>query len=162
MSLLAKMRDTADGRSAIEIIVAGNPAPGGSKNAFLHKTTGRLVVTDAGGARTKLWRKAVTEAAISQYEGEPLEGPLWVEVYLYMPRPLGHYGTGKNAGVLKANAPVYHLKAPDATKLWRSTEDSLTGVVWKDDAQVADQKVRKAYVGPLQKPGAKILIGRIT
>ncbi len=47
----------------VAITVQGEPAPGGSKNAFLHRATGRIVVTDAGGKRNKDWRKAVAAAA---------------------------------------------------------------------------------------------------
>ena len=37
---------------------------------------------------------------------------------------------------------------PDATKLVRAVEDALTGLVWRDDAQVVIQTVRKRYGHP--------------
>jgi Holliday junction resolvase RusA-like endonuclease len=47
---------------------------------------------------------------------------------------------------------------PDATKLWRPTEDALTGIVWRDDSQIIRQLVRKRYCGPGEVPGAEVLV----
>jgi Holliday junction resolvase RusA-like endonuclease len=62
-----------------------------------------------------------------------------------MPRPKCHYRTGKRSAELKDNAPAYHAGRPDATKLTRAVEDALTGIVWRDDSQVAEQHVIKRY-----------------
>jgi Holliday junction resolvase RusA-like endonuclease len=62
-----------------------------------------------------------------------------------MPRIGSHYGSGKNAEKLKPTAPKFHTVKPDATKLLRSTEDALTGILWRDDAQIARQTVEKSY-----------------
>ena len=43
------------------------------------------------------------------------------------------------------SAPAWPTVKPDATKLWRSTEDGLTGVLWRDDARIVCQLVRKVY-----------------
>jgi Holliday junction resolvase RusA-like endonuclease len=47
---------------------------------------------------------------------------------------------------------------PDLTKLMRSTEDALTGILWVDDARITDQHARKRYCEPGQAPGAQISI----
>ena len=72
-----------------------------------------------------------------------------------MPRPKGHYRTGKNALILRKNAPEHPTTKPDATKLLRSTEDALTGILWKDDAQIWCQNVTKTYG---ECPGAQIQV----
>ena len=42
-----------------EWFVGGLPAPQGSKSAFVHPHTGRVVVTESSGKRHKLWRDVV-------------------------------------------------------------------------------------------------------
>jgi Holliday junction resolvase RusA-like endonuclease len=44
---------------------------------------------------------------------------------------------------------------PDLDKLVRAILDSLTGVVWRDDAQVVDIVARKVYA---ETPGVDIAI----
>lgn len=139
----------------IEIRVVGIPAPGGSKRGFVNPRTGRVVIVE-DAKRNKTWRESVAQAALAAYRGDALIGPVGVEVVFLMPRPKGHYGSGRNAGTLKRTAPCYHVTKPDATKLWRSTEDALTGLVWRDDAQVATQRVFKKYAN--KAPGAIIRI----
>jgi len=135
---------------SLTFFVHGLPAPGGSKKGFavFNKATGkhRSVITD-DAKRNKDWKAMVAYAA-----GEAMQagvcvfrGPVEVEVTFYMPRPKGHYRTGKNAGTLKDSAPKYPITKPDTTKLWRSTEDAMKSIVWLDDSQVVDQYIRRRY-----------------
>lgn len=80
--------------------------------------------------------------------GSLLRGPLVLEATFYFPRPKGHYGTGRNADVVKPGAPLYPDVKPDIDKLSRAILDSCTGVIWKDDAQVVNKWVRKMYGEP--------------
>jgi Holliday junction resolvase RusA-like endonuclease len=72
------------------------------------------------------------------------QGPLQLTVLFYVPRPKSHYGV---KGQLKS-APRYPTVRPDVTKLVRPLEDSLTGIVWRDDAQVVRQLAEKRYGEP--------------
>jgi Holliday junction resolvase RusA-like endonuclease len=79
-------------------------------------------------------------------EGRALfEGPLILTISIYRSRPKGHYGTGRNEGCLRMSAPFYPTTQPDTTKLVRGIEDAMTGVVYRDDAQIVHQKARKSY-----------------
>ena len=128
----------------------GIPQPGGSKKAFYNPKAGRAyVVEDA--KKNKPWRATVQAFAMDAHQGKPLEGPLVVEVVMVMPRPAGHFGT---KGV-RPGAPRFPAVRPDASKLWRSTEDALSGILWRDDSQIVDQHVRKIYG---EKPGALITV----
>lgn len=127
------------------IDIPGNPAPGGSKRGFYIAKLKRVVITDAAGEKNKNWRACCAMAARSQYSGEPLQGPLAVSMVFTMPRPQSHYGSGRNAGVLKPNAPTLHTSTPDALKLARSTEDALSKIVWADDKQTALLSIEKRY-----------------
>lgn len=76
---------------------------------------------------------------------KPLEGPLRVDITFWMPRPKNHYGSGKNASVLKPNASVWHDKKPDKDNLEKMVLDSMKGVFWKDDNQIAAGISFKVY-----------------
>ena len=137
----------------VSFFVLGTPKPGGSKKAIHHKTTGRIIVMDDGGKATKDWRKAVATEALRHFK-QPLHGPLSVRCCLRLPRPKAHY---KSDGVTLRDWAVnmQPTTRPDATKLWRSTEDAMTGIVWNDDAQIVYQVVYKVYS---VTPGANITV----
>jgi Holliday junction resolvase RusA-like endonuclease len=137
--------------------VPGLPAPGGSKKAFAFVGKDgkpHANVTDAAGKRNKDWRACVALAATEHFAA-PLPDAICVDFLFVLPRPKGHFGSGRNAAVLKANAPPHHMLAPDAAKLARSTEDALTKIAWADDAQVVDLRTRKQYG---TRPGCHITI----
>jgi Holliday junction resolvase RusA-like endonuclease len=135
--------------------VYGVPQPGGSKRGFVNPRTGRVIIVE-DAKHNKSWRETVLQAAVPFAPKELFRGPIAVRVRFLMPRIKGHYRTGKHAGELKDGAPLFHVVKPDATKLWRSTEDALTGIIWHDDAMIAHQSVTKIYTD--DQPGAEIEI----
>ena len=102
--------------------------------------------------------KPIKPGDVIAMDGPPIEGPVELFIAFVMPRPKCHYGSGKRSSVLRLDAPSHHTVAPDATKLTRSTEDALKGVVWADDSQVVRQEVSKGY-GP--RPGARIVVRKV-
>lgn len=137
----------------INIRAYGIPKTAGSKKAF-HRPGMRFpVIVD--DCKNQDWKNAVAWAAKEAYRGDLLSCPLEVAVTFVMPRPKGHYRTGAHAGELKLDAPTVHTSKPDATKLWRCAEDALTGVIWRDDAQIWRQDVRKVYG---EHPGVEVEI----
>lgn len=131
-----------------EFTVYGIPQPGGSKKGFIIRGKGkkdRVVITDDNEQKVKPWKNNIEIVAAELMGERPLyEGPLMLVVEFYIPRPKGHYGVH---GV-KRSAPRYPTVRPDATKLLRPLEDALSGVLWKDDAQIVEQIVRKRYGEP--------------
>lgn len=102
------------------------------------------------------WKACVAAAARRHRPPQPLEGPLSVEIVFHMPRPLSHFGTGRNAGILKADAPTWHVCRPDADNLLKAVLDALTQLgMWHDDSQVCKPSVVKRYG---HRPGADITI----
>lgn len=134
--------------------IEGLPRPGGSKKGFL--VGGRIRIVDAAKGNAR-WKQLVRDQARLQHAGGPLLGPLRVWACLLLPRPKGHFGSGRNAGQLKPSAPVAPDVRPDLTKLWRSTEDALSGILWKDDAQIIEVHKTKAY----GSPGVLIAVQRV-
>ena len=143
---------------AITFTVPGIPQPAGSKRGFPVKRkngTIGVAISDAN-PKSRVWKQEVAQAAGDIYRGPLLTGPLHLEVTFQFPRPKSHYGTGKNAGVLKLSAPLYHTQKPDSTKLIRGVEDALTGIIWRDDSQVCCQTVNKRW-GARAAAGVRII-----
>ena len=108
------------------------------------------------GKYTKPWMDTVRQAAMKAYpRGIIHTGPIGVFVGFCMVRPKSHFGTGKNAKILKESAPEKPKSKPDLSKCLRAIEDALTGIVWKDDSQVVYSLAGKSYH---KKAGAKIQI----
>ena len=137
----------------IIIEVRGLPAAQGSKR---HVGGGRMVESSKAVGP---WREAVRAECQRVMNGDgPLAGPVHVTAMFGLPRPKGHYGTGRNAHVLKRSAPAWPSGKPDLDKLLRALLDGLTaGGAWADDAQVAQLAARKEY-GPA---GCRIEISRM-
>lgn len=139
----------------ISFFVPGIPAPGGSKKSIYNKKLDRVLTFD-DCKRNKPWRDSVASAGMEAMgQREPMTGALEVLFTFYFPRPKGHYGSGKNADKIKASAPARPTVKPDVTKIIRSTEDALTGIVWRDDAQIVTQTAEKFYG---TRPGVRVSV----
>jgi Holliday junction resolvase RusA-like endonuclease len=152
----------------VTIRVLGRPAPQGSKRAFVIRggpRKGQAAVIESSHDRVKSWRQAVLDearAVAGRCGMRALDGPLIVSMIFYLPRPKGHYRTGKNAHLLRDSAPAYPAGKPDTGKLARSTEDALTdAVIWRDDAQIVDSNLAKRYADGIP-PGVVITIREAT
>lgn len=141
---------TPDTPGEITFFAPGIPQPGGSKKAFFNPKTQRAIIVE-DAKKNKPWRATVQAFALDAHQGPPMEGPLSLEVVFVMPRPAGHFGSKG----IRRGAPRFPAVRPDATKLLRSTEDSLSGVLWRDDSQIVKQFVQKVYG---ERPGALITV----
>jgi Holliday junction resolvase RusA-like endonuclease len=126
----------------IEFFVPGKPQPGGSKKGFARGN--HVSIVDAND-NVKPWMTQVAFSAKEAYGGPLLEGPLSVTFVFFRLRPNGHFGTGKRQGCLKASAPIAPATKPDLLKLARAAEDALSGVIYKDDAQIVDEFLYGRY-----------------
>jgi Holliday junction resolvase RusA-like endonuclease len=131
----------------IEFFVAGIPSPSGSKKAFAHPKTGKIIVMDTAKNKGS-WQALVAmhaQKAMADAGAEMITGPVMMAIEFSFTRPKSHFGIGKNADKLKPTAPLEHTIKPDLTKLIRCAEDALTGIVWKDDCQVVSRESSKVY-----------------
>lgn len=147
------------------VLVYGTPAPQGSKR---HVGNGVMVESNQHSLRT--WREDVKLAALRALE----ETPGWERDYAQvaahivftLPRPKGHFRSGKFAHLLRDNAPRLHGTKPDLDKLLRSTWDALgTAGAYADDSRIAQVYSVKTYPsiartvpGALDQPGARIVL----
>lgn len=132
----------------IEFTVYGVPQQRGSKQAHVQYdhsgkpvTKNGRVLTFAkdGNAKSKDWMALVRQVAadkMNDLADELIDAPIRLSVRFHFQRPKAHYRTGKNAHLLRDDAPMFHAKSPDLDKLVRCIGDALTGVVWTDDKLV--------------------------
>jgi Holliday junction resolvase RusA-like endonuclease len=146
----------------ITFTVRGTPAPQGSKS-YLGASTGGKPMFRESSRRIPAWRADVRAAGEGACQGDggtyPDAGPVAVELAFRWPRPKGHYGSGRNAEVLRGAAPLLPAGVPDLDKLARAVLDALTGVVWDDDAQVVDLRLSKRYAD-MAAPGVDVRVRR--
>jgi Holliday junction resolvase RusA-like endonuclease len=142
----------------IKLWIPGPPATAGSKRAFANKKTGQIIVTH-DCKKFKSWSYEIKAAAEKACPGpwQLLTGPIHLKLYVWIARPKSHYRSGRNADRLKDSAPVAHTQKPDLTKILRAVEDSLTGVVWRDDSQIVAHTTVKCWTDG-HTPGTEIRI----
>ena len=135
------------------IEVSGEPAPQGSK-----RYVGRGILLETS-KKLKPWREAV-RSETQRIIPSPLTGGVAVRITFRYARPKSHFGTGRNAGVLKDWARnALHTKAPDIDKTARSVLDGLTeGGAFLDDSQVYRLALYKRFIKDGEKPGALIVV----
>lgn len=144
----------------VNIEVHGCPAPQGSKKAAGMTRTGRVIMRESS-RRVGPWREAVKAVVLAVTDGATLfpSGPLELIATFRFDRPKAHYGSGRNATVLRADAPHFRAYPPDVEKVVRSTMDALTdsGVI-KDDGQFARVKATKTFVEAHESQGASLFV----
>jgi len=139
-------------RESLRIMVVGNPAPQGSKTAYVRG--GRAVMVEAN-KRLPEWRTAVMTAAhlafIASESVEPFTQPVRVEMTFFIDRPK------------KPKWDKYPGSKPDLDHYIRAVGDSLTKAgVWADDSLMVEVVARKLWAGPTTdtypEPGCLIFI----
>lgn len=140
----------------ITIKVYGMPAPQGSK-----RHVGHGIMVESSKA-VGPWREAIRHET-QQHDGGFGRGvPVSVDIQFYLPRPKGHFGTGRNADRLKPSAPSRPAGPPDIDKLERAVLDGIVaGGALHDDGQVAHVEKDKWYATENFPPGCVITISRL-
>ena len=140
--------------------VPGKPIPQGSKKWLPNH---RMVEANRD---LRPWRATVTsytqQAMSANRSGLtfPLDTPLMVVMSFSFTRPKAHYGTGKNAGKVKDNAPHYVTTTPDLDKLVRGVNDGITDAgLWVDDSYAVLMQVSKHYA---EQAGVTVIVSPIS
>jgi len=146
----------------VEFFVPGIPVTKGSKSGFVVPRRGahpmvvrglkhyllrdvQVVMTEQAKDRLAPWMQQIRAECC-----KVRSGPLWdmaveLELTFMFPRPKGDFGTGRNAGTLKASAPRYKITRPDLDKVERAVKDALTGVLYVDDSVVVKTTKEKKF-----------------
>jgi Holliday junction resolvase RusA-like endonuclease len=135
----------------LSVTVPGEAVPQGSTRAFIPKGWTRPIITGANNAKTKPWRASVAaatlDAQLSQGTWPALsDRPIRLDVACYFVRP---------ASVSARRRPMHTVK-PDLDKLLRALKDSLTRILWRDDAQVVSVCMTKGYA-PDSEPAHTVI-----
>lgn len=144
--------------------VVGEMKPGGSKTArplfrkdaanpgrviAITTKTGMPIVNVSDDRVAKPWMSEVAGVAVQEWGPRDecaLDEPLAVKLVFYFKRPDSHFGTGRNAGILKDSAPLYPATSGhDLDKLARSTLDAMTGIVYKNDRRIVKEPLDRRY-----------------
>lgn len=148
----------------LRIVVKGIPAPQGSKTGYpitRKDGTRGVAMVESAGQKLKTWRETVTAytiQAVRRAKWEARKQAVAVHIRFYLPRPQGHWGTGRNEGTMRPSAPTYPITKPDIDKLERAVLDALTKAkALTDDAIVVATTVWKLYADG-REPGTFIQI----
>ncbi len=156
------------GSRSLSFTVDGEPQTKGSAKAFVvwnhvleaaatfrksgKRITPRAFITN-DNPNAKAWQESVMDTALQARRagpllaGELMIGAVVVDLVFYMPRPQKI-----------RSSVVAHTTRPDADKLARCVLDGLTGVIYRDDGQVAAIRLSKQYAPIDGRPGVTITI----
>lgn len=141
--------------TTVSFSVVGIPVGQGSKRAFVHKGTGKAVMTEgvnaAAAKRHKSWRADLADAAAAVAPPEPFGGPVTVVMeFRFLPTTGDPYRT-------------YHVSSPDIDKLARSVLDALkVARVVVDDSRVARLQATKTYCESFEMPGVSVQVTHLS
>ena len=121
------------------------PATQGSTRAYVRG--GKAVVTHDNPAKVRATRHDIAAAARAAWGDRPclVDCPVTLTLTVYLPKPKS----------VKRELPYVR---PDLDKLERLIMDALTGICYRDDAQVTDKHSRKRYA---VMPGIEIGVGEV-
>ena len=144
----------------IVIRVTGVPAPKGSARAMNIGGRARLIASSSGANARKqaAWVAAVRRAWSQERAVSLGSNAIRIDIEFIMPRPRGHYGTGRNEDKIKPSAPDHPIAYPDVDKLIRCTLDALSGFAFDDDSQIVHVNAKKRWSYPGAEPGAEIAV----
>jgi Holliday junction resolvase RusA-like endonuclease len=95
---------------------------------------GKLRTYDKQGTEKTSYKRILK----SQYKSALLTYPICLTLLFLMPRPKSHYGTGRNAGILKSSAPAFPITGKDFDNLEKFVCDAMTGIIYEDDKQIGE------------------------
>lgn len=156
----------------IEFSVAGSPVPQGSKQALIsgrREKRGKdtwvrnpiASIVDSANRRKNdkgaldRWRGWIAARATIVMRGRDIiDQAVELNCEFVLPRPPSHYtDVSKRLRQGKTGAPEFPT-LPDLSKLVRAVEDSMTGIVYRDDGLIVQYGVmKKRYAATLEAVG---------
>lgn len=101
------------------------------------------------------FKSTVRLAARQAYAGGPSESALGLVVVFVMPRP------GRLIWKKRAMPRCLHQSKPDLDNLVKAVKDSLNGLLWRDDGQIAHLNVSKVYAAGDEQPCVEIEVSTL-
>jgi Holliday junction resolvase RusA-like endonuclease len=137
-----------------ELTIPGDPIPWSPKQTNPKSGTKFVAARQSkhAGKIIDCWERRHPGVWFEKGDALVIQGVFWIG------RPKSHYGTGRNARVLKPAAPPYPTGRPDGSNLLKLVEDALTTIAWADDDQFIDGVFRKRYCDWWAAPYSEIKI----
>jgi len=133
----------------LRVVIPGEPVAQGRPRGCV--INGHVRMYDPKKSRT--WKAGAQDFFRQAMAGTPMfEGPVSVEVVAVFTCPKGDH---------RKRTPVPqrpHAKRPDAENVAKAVLDAATGIVWQDDAQVSDLRVRKFIGAQGEAPGVRVYV----
>jgi crossover junction endodeoxyribonuclease RusA len=124
--------------------VYGIPKAQGSVRAF------KNIIVQGGSKEGRIaqasWRTLIVDAA-RRACFSPLEGPVYVSMTFYLPKPKS---TPKSV--------LWPGKKPDLDKLVRAAADAMSTIVYHDDSQIVHMMASKRYAFEKRTPGLDVVV----
>lgn len=103
--------------------------------------------------KCRAYKELVGMAAKTAMRGrDPLDGPLGIELYIYRGIPKSW---SKRKYEQAAAGIIQPVTKPDIDNYVKAIMDGMTGIVWKDDAQVVEVEAIKEY-GRVPRAGVRV------
>jgi Holliday junction resolvase RusA-like endonuclease len=134
----------------IEVMIHGDPK---AQKRHRHVNRGGFVTVYDPSKKDK---EELRRACLEDSPIEPFEGAVSLEVQFAFKRPKSHYGTGKNATIVKASSPQYHTKKPDTDNCIKYLMDALNGLYWKDDSIIDEVVATKTWA--IDEPYTRMVV----
>jgi len=131
----------------IDFVVYGNPRAQKRHRTYTHDKFGVALRFPRKLDPSKTDKADFLAQIIQHRPDAPWTGPVEMRVKWVMPRPKSHYRTGKHAGELRPDAPLYctSLRRSDIDNLEKLLSDAMNGIFFLDDSQIAVVHKAKVY-----------------
>lgn len=98
------------------------------------------------------FKASVKHEAKAAYDGPPLSGPIRIDCVFIFPRPKGMIWK------TKPMPRVPHVSKPDTDNVVKAVKDALSGIIWRDDAQVYQEFCTKWVAAGDEQPRTIVTI----
>ena len=106
------------------------------------KKTGRQFILHYPDKDTEAYKERITPQLLQHQQIPLLECPVRLRVSFYLPIPKS---MTKSLRQQAEAEELYKAKKPDLSNLEKVLEDTLTGIIWKDDALIVSKFSNKFY-----------------
>ena len=125
-----------DAFDSVRFVVFGDAAPQGSKT-FVGMTESGKGLMKESSKKNKPWRQEVSATALAHRRSPLWDQAVWLRVTFYTAKPKS-----------RAKKKNRRTTRPDLSKLVRSIEDAMEGIIYVDDGRIEKIEARKKYGMP--------------
>ena len=141
----------------ISFVVPGLPIAQPRQRHRVTMMAGKAIATNYTPTKSPVneFKATVRMAFERAYQGQPLGGPIALQILFVFPRP---------QGMIWKTKPMpgeYHAKKPDLDNLAKALKDALKGLAWIDDSQVAQLVADKVIAAGDEQTRTEVRIRRL-